>query len=162
MAVRDRHRAIGQTDALDERARGDERHIGLWRHAQGARGVRVEREQEPVTLAEKKVLEIARAEGPSRKIPIAAAVMKEGVDRRFGPHLVERLDHTLRAAVRDEVLVRERELHRPRMRWRATRAAKTGRTRWRRHRLGSNPRRQSHSSPIAWTNRGGRRTRPAS
>src|SRR2546423_9315813 len=149
MAVRDRHGPIRKSDALDEGARRNECDVRLGRHAKSARRIRVKRKQQPMALAEKKVLEIARAERPSWKIAVAAAIVEERVDGRLGPHLVERLDDTLRAAMRDEVLVREGELHRPRMRWRATRAAETGRTRWRRHRLGSKPRRQSHSRPTA-------------
>src|SRR5256885_16921674 len=136
MAVRDRHGPIRKSDALDEGARRNECDVRLGRHAKSARRVRVKRKQQTMALAQKEVLEIACAKRPSRKIPIAAAVMEERIDGRLGPHLMERLDHALRAAVRDEVLVREGELHRPRMRWRAMRAAKTGRTRWRRHRLG--------------------------
>src|SRR5213593_4773828 len=115
-----------------------------------------------MTLSEEEVLEVTRAEVPSRKVAVAAAIVEERIDRRLGPHLVERFNDALGAAVRDEVLVRQREIHRPTMRCRATRAAKTGSTRWRRQRRGSNASRQSHSRPIAWTNRGGRRTRPAS
>src|SRR5438552_9159290 len=115
-----------------------------------------------MALAEKEVLEIAGEKGPSRKISVPAAIVKERVDGCVGPHLVERFGHALGAARHDEVLVRQRELHRRRMRCRAMRAAKIGRTRWRRHRLGSNASPQSHSRPIAWTKRGGSRTRPAS
>src|SRR2546430_9610542 len=88
--------------------------------------------------------------------------MEERVHGSLGPHLVKNLYDTLRAAVRDEVLMGQGEVHRPRMRCRATRAANTGSTRWRRQRCGSNASRQSHSKPIACTTRGGDRTPPAS
>src|SRR5438552_6731741 len=112
--------------------------------------------------AEEQPLERARAEIPSRQVAVAAAVVEERVHRSLGPHLVKNLDNAFRAAVRDEVLVSQGEVHRPKMRCRATRAANTGSTRWRRHRCGSNASRQSHSKPIACTIRGGTRTRPAS
>src|SRR5437660_517333 len=162
VAVRDGHGAIRETDFLDERARRDESDVGLRRHAQRARRVRIERQEQAMTLAQEQPLEIARAEIPSRQVAVAAAIVEEGVHGSLGPHLVKNFDHALRAAVRDEIFVGQGEVHRPKMRCRATRAANTGSTRWRRQRCGSNASRQSHSKPIACTIRGGTRTRPAS
>src|SRR5437867_12791186 len=104
-----------------------------------------------MTLSEEEVLEVTRAEVPSRKVAVAAAIVEERIDRRLGPHLVERFNDALGAAVRDEVLVRQREIHRPTMRCRATRAAKTGSTRWRPRRRARNGRPQSPSRPAGGT-----------
>src|SRR5438105_2536937 len=162
VAVRDGHGAIRETDFLDEPARRDKSDVGLRRNAERARRIRIERQEQAMTLAEEQPLEIARAEIPSRQVTIPAAIMEKRVQGSLGPHVVKNLDHTLRAAVRDEVLMRKGQIHRPKMRCRATRAANTGNARWRRQRCGSNASRQSHSKPIACTIRGGTRTRPAS
>ena len=74
VAVRDRDGAIGEADPFDEPARRDERDVCLGRDAKSPRRVRVERQQQPVTFAEKEVLEIAGAKGPSRKISVSAAI----------------------------------------------------------------------------------------
>ena len=162
MAVRHGNSAIRETDLLYERARGNESDVGLGRNAEGTSGVWIERQEQAVALPEQEPLEIARSQIPTGQIPVAPSIVEERIDRSFGPHLVKGLDHAFRAAVRNEVLVGEGEPHLPKMRCRATSAAKTGRARWRRHRWGSKPSRQSHSNPMAWTMRGGNRTRPAS
>ena len=162
VAVRDRHGPIREPDPLDERTGRHQCDVRFRRHMQRPRRVRIERQEQAVTLAQEQPLEIARAKGPSRQFAVSAAIVEEGVHGRIGPHCMKRLDNAFGAAALAEVLMGQCQLHRPRMRCRATRAAKTGRTRCRRQRRGSNARRQSHSSPTAWTNRGGNRTRPAS
>ena len=162
VAVRDQRGVLGDADPLDERARRSEEHVRVGGDPESARRVGVERKKKTMALAEQETLQVADPEVPSRKRPVARPIVEERIDRRVGPHLVQRLDDALRPAMGDEVLVRESELHRPRTRARRTSATKTGSARCRRQRRGSKARRHSHSNPIAWTKRGGTRTRPAS
>src|SRR2546426_6335974 len=160
MAIRDLDGPVREPDAFDERARGHDHGIDLGRNAQRPRGVRIKRKKHAMTLAEEQALQVAGPQNPALEWTVAAAIVEERIDRRLWPHPVQRLDDALGASVGDEVFVRERELHRPKTRCRTTSAAKSGNTRWRRQRRGSNARRQSHSKPTAWIIAGGNRTRP--
>src|SRR6267143_4532819 len=162
MAVRDLDGPVRQPDAFDERARGHNHGIDVGRNAQRPRGVWIKLKKHTMTLAQEQSLQVAGPQDPALERTVAAAIVEERVNRRLWPHPVQGLDDALGASVGDEVLMRERELHRPKTRCRTTSAAKRGKTRWRRQRRGSKARRHSHSKPTAWIIAGGNRTRPAS
>ena len=162
MAVRDLDGPVREADAFDKRAGRHDDRIDLGRNAERPRGIWIKRKKHAMTLAEEQALQIARPQNPAVERTVAATIVEERVDRHLRPHPVQRLDHPLGASVDDEVLVREREPHRPKTRCRTTSAAKSGSTRWRRQRRGSKASRHSHSKPTAWIIAGGNRTRPAS
>src|SRR5712664_1544161 len=74
VAVRDRYGPIRQADPLDEPARRDDRYVCLGGNAESPGGIRIERQQKPMTLAEEEMLEVARSEIPSRQVAVAAAI----------------------------------------------------------------------------------------
>src|SRR2546428_14075333 len=162
MAVRDLDGPVREPDAFDECASGDDHGIDVGRNAQRPRGIWIKRKKHAMTLAEEQTLQVARPQNPTLERTVAAAIVEERVDRRERPHQVQCLDDALSASVGDEILVRERDPHRPNTRCRTTSAANSGNTRWRRQRRGSMASRHSHSKPTAWTSAGGNRTRPAS
>ncbi len=162
VAVRDVDRVIGKRQAFDERARRGEQHVRARTHAKAGRRARVQRKERPVRAAAvRDRLQERGAQLVSRKRTVRAAIVEERVDGRIRIHPMEDLDDALGAAVRREILVRERDAHARRSRASRTRTTKSGSTRWRRHRWGSRARRQSHSRPTACTIAGGAFAAPA-